>query len=132
MSNDLTQQEALDIWGPINQQVAKEKAERGGFWKPAEGGLERGKIEKVYLRDDLNGGKSPTLDVRNKQGAVVVVQANNVVLRNKLAELAPVPGDEIEITNVFKPAGKRYWDMTVKVWRDGEEVTGANQSPPPF
>ena len=128
---DLTAQEALDIWGPINQQQAKEKAERGGFWKPADGEL-RGTIERVHQTLNFEKtGMVPTLDVRNAQGAVVVARLDATVIRNKVSEKMPVKGDVIAITNVSK-GDKRYWNADVEVLRDGKPVDGANQSEPPF
>lgn len=129
---DLTKQEALEIWGPINQQAAKEKAERGEFWKAADGGIE-GEVVKVYTRLNFDkNGQEPALDIVVKNGKRVVASLSNKVIRDKVAEKQPQVGDYVSIKNVHKPAGKKYWDADVTVTRDGKPVEGANQSEPPF
>lgn len=131
MSTDLTQQEAIDIWGPVNQQAAKAQAERGQFWKPANGDIE-GEIVKVYTKLNFDkNGQNPAVDVTSN-GKRYTVELAYAVIRDKVSELVPRVGDHLSITNPHKPAGKKYWDATVKVTRDGEDVASANATEPPF
>lgn len=122
MTNDLTAQEAIDIWGPIQEQVKKEDAERGVFFKLADKRpIVKALVTKVYTLENYDkNGQDPAVDV-DANGQKITVKAGTTVLKKKLAVVAPRVGDLLSIENIRKVNG-RYWDLDVTLERDGKTV----------
>jgi hypothetical protein len=129
---DLTQQEALDIWGPVNQQAAKRKAELGEFWKPANGAVE-GEITKIYTKPNFDQtGRNPAIDLKTPEGKKVTVELAHAIIRDRVSSRTPRVGDYLKIDAPYKQAGKKAWYAEVTVTRDGKAVEAANTQEPPF
>lgn len=71
-------------------------------WRPSEGDIVRGTITDITMAtSDYNGSKYPIIEIQTEDGAVAV-HGFHAVLRNKLAQLKPMPGETIAIKYIGK------------------------------
>lgn len=93
-----------------------------------------GILRELTLRDSDYGDPYPVVTIEKADGSEVVVHGYHSVLRNRLLELDPRPGDEIGIKVLGQrtsKAGTKYHDYKVVIDRAERPAVADDEVPAP-